>query len=63
MNKAAFDFATDGDCIKALIRKGRNDGYIKIEELMKCLSPEITEPDQIKDIVSFIEDMGIAVKY
>lgn len=63
MIKLALEKSTDGGCIQDLIRNGRKNGYITITKLMECLSPEITDQDQIEDIVSMIKEMGIEVKY
>jgi RNA polymerase primary sigma factor len=61
MEKLAIGTATDGGCIKNLVNRGRQRGYVTIEELMECLSPEITNYDQVEDIVQMIKDMGIEV--
>lgn len=62
MYQLALDKVTDGGCIKELMKKGRSAGFIEIEYLLKCIPREITDSDQIKDIVALIEDMGITVK-
>jgi RNA polymerase primary sigma factor len=62
MHQLALDKVTDGGCIKELMKKGRNAGFIEIGDLLKCIPKEITDSDQIEDIVALIEDMGITVK-
>ncbi len=56
MTRAIAEFRPDGSCIKALLQKAHARGYVKIEELMTCIPPEIIEQDQIDDIISMIED-------
>lgn len=62
MNNPALNNSTDGDCMKELMRHGRNNGFVTTKKLMACHSPDSTDQDQIEDIVSMIEDMGIQVK-
>ncbi|MCP5078932.1 MAG: hypothetical protein GY951_12860 [Psychromonas sp.] len=61
MTEAGAKFIPDGGWIKALIIKGRERGYLTIEEIMECIPPGIIEQEQIDDIVRMIEDMGIEV--
>ena len=47
--------------LKELISKGREQGYLTYSEVNDHLPDEISDPDQIEDIISMINDMGIAV--
>lgn len=46
---------------KHLIAKGKNLGYITMEELNKVLPPEKQSSDRLEDIMSSISDMGINI--
>ena len=47
--------------VKSLIEKGKEQGYITVEELNKALPPEKESSEQIEDIMSSISDMGISI--
>ncbi len=47
--------------LKILIAKGKEQGYLTYAEVNDSLPPEIVDPEQIEDIVSMINDMGIKV--
>ncbi|HIO45219.1 MAG TPA: RNA polymerase sigma factor RpoD, partial [Methylococcales bacterium] len=47
--------------LKQLISKGKNKGYLTYAEINDHLPSNIVEPDQIEDIISMINDMGIEV--
>jgi len=47
--------------LKALIAKGKEQGYLTYAEVNDSLPSEIVDPEQIEDIVSMINDMGIKV--
>ncbi|MEX2487908.1 MAG: RNA polymerase sigma factor RpoD, partial [Pseudomonadales bacterium] len=47
--------------LKALISRGREQGYLTYSEVNDHLPDEISDPEQIEDIISMINDMGIAV--
>lgn len=44
-----------------LLKKGKNLGYITMEELNKVLPPEKQSSDKLEDIMSSISDMGINI--
>ena len=50
-----------GTAIKRLIAKGKETGYISMEDLNKVLPPEKMSSDRIEDIMSAISDMGINI--
>ena len=50
---------TLGSAIKRLIDKGKNRGYITVEELNKALPIDKESSEQIEDIMACISDMGI----
>ncbi len=50
-----------GSAVKNLIEKGKERGYITMEELNKVLPPEKESSEQIEDIMSGISDMGISI--
>jgi RNA polymerase primary sigma factor len=52
---------TLGTAVKALIVKGKEQGYITVEELNKVLPSEKESSEQIEDIMSSISDMGISL--
>jgi len=47
--------------LKALVAKGKEQGYLTYAEVNDNLPKEIVDPEQIEDIVSMINDMGIKV--
>jgi len=47
--------------LKALVAKGKEQGYLTYAEVNDSLPKEIVDPEQIEDIVSMINDMGIKV--
>ena len=47
--------------LKELISKGREQGYLTYAEVNDHLPDEISDPDQIEDIIGMINDMGITV--
>ncbi|WP_045855605.1 RNA polymerase sigma factor RpoD [Teredinibacter purpureus] len=47
--------------IKDLINKGREQGYLTYDEVNDHLPDDISDPDQVEDIIQMINDMGIRV--
>ena len=47
--------------LKLLIVKGREQGYLTYAEVNDILPDDIVDPEQIEDIISMINDMGIEV--
>ena len=47
--------------LKALIAKGKEQGYLTYAEVNDHLPQDIPEPDQVEDIIQMINDMGIQV--
>ena len=47
--------------LKSLIAKGKEQGYLTYHEVNDHLPEGIVDPEQIEDIISMINDMGIAV--
>ena len=47
--------------IKQLITKGREQGFLTYAEVNDHLPDDIVDPEQIEDIISMINDMGIEV--
>ena len=47
--------------LKDLISKGREQGFLTYAEVNDHLPDEISDPDQIEDIIGVINDMGITV--
>ena len=47
--------------IKELIAKGKEQGYLTYSEVNDHLPDGIVDPEQIEDIISMINDMGISV--
>ena len=44
--------------VKELIAKGKEQGYLTYAEVNDHLPDDISDPDQIEDIISMINDMG-----
>ncbi|MFP5414069.1 MAG: RNA polymerase sigma factor RpoD [Gammaproteobacteria bacterium] len=47
--------------IRELITKGREQGYLTYAEVNDHLPEDISDPDQVEDIIQMINDMGINV--
>ena len=47
--------------LKELISRGKEQGYLTYAEVNDHLPADITDPEQIEDIISMINDMGIKV--
>ncbi|MFU8838655.1 MAG: RNA polymerase sigma factor RpoD [Thiohalomonadaceae bacterium] len=47
--------------LKILIARGKEQGYLTYAEVNDHLPSDIVDPDQIEDIISMINDMGISV--
>ncbi len=47
--------------IKELINRGREQGYLTFDEVNDHLPEDISDPDQVEDIIQMINDMGIRV--
>lgn len=47
--------------IRRLIAKGKEQGYLTFAEVSDHLPEDISDPEQIEDIIGMINDMGIAV--
>ena len=47
--------------IKELIAKGKEQGYLTYAEVNDHLPQDISDPDQVEDIIQMINDMGIKV--
>ncbi len=47
--------------LKALIAKGKEQGYLTYAEVNDHLPDTISDPDQVEDIIQMINDMGIQV--
>lgn len=48
--------------LKELIARGKEQGYLTYAEVNDHLPPDIADPEQIEDIISMINDMGIKVR-
>ena len=47
--------------LKSLIAKGKEQGYLTYAEVNDHLPQDISDPDQVEDIIQMINDMGIQV--
>ena len=47
--------------LKQVITKGKEQGFLTYAEVNDHLPADITDPDQIEDIIGMINDMGIPV--
>ena len=47
--------------LKELIAKGKEQGYLTYAEVNDHLPADISDPDQIEDIIRMITEMGIKV--
>ena len=47
--------------LRALIAKGKEQGFLTYAEVNDHLPEDISDPDQVEDIIQMINDMGIKV--
>ena len=59
--RAVISSAKPAQQLKALIARGKEQGYLTYAEVNDHLPNDIVDPEQIEDIVNMINDMGIAV--
>ena len=59
--RAVISTAKPAQQLKALIVRGKEQGYLTYTEVNDHLPNGIVDPEQIEDIVNMINDMGIAV--
>ena len=57
----ATESAQQQSSLKDLISKGKEQGYLTYAEVNDHLPTDISDPDQIEDIIRMINDMGINV--
>ena len=55
------DAVTRQSRLKSLIAKGKEQGYLTYAEVNDHLPEDISDPDQVEDIIQMINDMGIQV--
>ncbi|MEM1145757.1 MAG: RNA polymerase sigma factor RpoD, partial [Pseudomonadota bacterium] len=55
------DAVTQQSRLKSLIAKGKEQGYLTYAEVNDHLPDDISDPDQVEDIIQMINDMGIQV--
>jgi RNA polymerase primary sigma factor len=55
------ELETQQSRLKQLINRGKEQGYLTYAEVNDHLPADITDPDQVEDIISMINDMGIPV--
>ena len=55
------DVANQQSRLKDLIAKGKEQGYLTYSEVNDHLPQDISDPDQVEDIIQMINDMGIQV--
>ena len=55
------DVAQQQSRLKDLIGKGKEQGYLTYAEVNDHLPTDISDPDQVEDIIQMINDMGIQV--
>ena len=51
----------DQSQLKALIAKGKEQGFLTYHEVNDHLPDDIVDPEQIEDIINMINDMGIYI--
>ncbi len=56
-----MDIENQQSQLKLLIAKGKDQGYLTYHEVNDHLPEGIVDPEQIEDIISMINDMGISV--
>jgi RNA polymerase primary sigma factor len=60
-NLDPIEHEDDQSQLKALIAKGKEQGFLTYHEVNDHLPDDIVDPEQIEDIINMINDMGITV--
>jgi len=60
-NLEPIEHEDDQSQLKALIAKGKEQGFLTYHEVNDHLPDDIVDPEQIEDIINMINDMGITV--
>jgi len=60
-NPDHIEHEDDQSQLKALIAKGKEQGFLTYHEVNDHLPDDIVDPEQIEDIINMINDMGITV--
>ena len=60
-NPEHIEHEDDQSQLKALIAKGKEQGFLTYHEVNDHLPDDIVDPEQIEDIINMINDMGITV--
>jgi len=47
--------------IKTLIAKGKKNGFLTFDEVSKSLPAEVSNPEQIEEVISIFDDMNIVI--
>ncbi len=47
--------------IKTLIAKGKKNGFLTFDEVSKSLPSEVSNPEQIEEVISIFDDMNIVI--
>ena len=50
-----------GAAVKALLAKGRETGYVTLNDLNKALPSEVNSSEQIEDITATFSELGIQI--
>tara|TARA_Y100001951_G_scaffold20770_1_gene15780 strand:+ start:24266 stop:26095 length:1830 start_codon:yes stop_codon:yes gene_type:complete len=58
---ASMNDSTHQSRLKQLIAKGKEQGYLTYSEVNDHLPEDISDPDQVEEIIQMINDMGIQV--
>lgn len=51
------------DIADGLMEKGKNKGFLTLNEINESLPPEFVNSEELEDFLDLLEDMGINVKY
>ncbi|UTV81981.1 RNA polymerase sigma factor RpoD [Acidithiobacillus sp. YTS05] len=60
-NETSLDAESQRSELKALIARGKEQGYLTYREINDLLPEEIFDPEQMENVISMINDMGIEV--
>ncbi|WP_248885227.1 RNA polymerase sigma factor RpoD [Acidithiobacillus acidisediminis] len=60
-NETSLDAESQRSELKALIARGKEQGYLTYREINDLLPEEIFDPEQMENVISMINDLGIEV--
>ncbi|MEL0243606.1 MAG: RNA polymerase sigma factor region1.1 domain-containing protein, partial [Gammaproteobacteria bacterium] len=56
-----YDDDLENSGLRELIEKGREQGYISYADINDFLPEDVSDPDQLEEVISLINELGLEV--